>query len=80
MDYQREASPLSATLVYLKNDELYSRENPFVSLVDVSHIPGAKRTNVIEQSHHDVPIQDVRGEESKLKLDVHGSATPISQS
>ncbi|KAI0534763.1 hypothetical protein GGR58DRAFT_42788 [Xylaria digitata] len=72
MDHQTEASSLSTTLVYLKKDELYNHEKPFVLLVDVSHIPGAKHTNVIEERHPDVPIQDVRGEASKLKLDVHG--------
>lgn len=72
MDHQEEIPSLSTTLVYLKRHELYSREKPFVLLVDVSHIPGARQTNVIQEQHHNLPIRDVRGEESEFKLDVHG--------
>ncbi|KAI1363535.1 hypothetical protein F5Y08DRAFT_309366 [Xylaria arbuscula] len=72
MDHHKEASSISTTVVYLKKDQLYTREKPFVLLVDVSHIPGARHTNVIEERHPNVPVQDVRCEESKFKLDVHG--------
>jgi hypothetical protein len=74
MNLAKMESPtqIRSKIGFLKKLDLYKCEKPFNLNFPVSHIPGARQTNVEYEYVDNIPITDIRGNENAFHLDVHG--------
>jgi hypothetical protein len=61
-----------ATLQYLANNPKYNTEKPYQVLINLSHVPGSRKSNHEYETVKNVPITDVRTCDELPTLDEHG--------
>ena len=64
--------PLLASLSYLARDAKFEEEKPFTCFVDLSAVPQAETSNIINTKVDNIPVADVRDHAHLLDLDKHG--------
>ncbi|KAJ3579853.1 hypothetical protein NPX13_g712 [Xylaria arbuscula] len=69
---QGKMARLNLKIGYLADADIYREEKPFFSNIPFFNIPGAKQHNLRTSFYDDVPIRDVRGDESAVSMDRHG--------
>jgi len=68
-------STITSRIGFLKHLELYKLEKPFNLNFPVTHIPGARQTNVEYEYAENIEIFDIRGHEKDFHLDINGFQT-----
>ena len=63
---------MNVSLNYLARIPKYDEEKPFTCFIDLSGVPEAETTNIVNEAVDKIPVLNVRGEESQLQLDQQG--------
>ena len=65
-------SRLLVSLSYLAREAKFEEEKPFTCFIDLSAVPQAETSNIINMKVDNVPVADVRDYAHLLDLDKHG--------